>query len=184
MLVNCGCQHVDKCAIQSFNQTVTLRVIGCGVELVNVQPLAYSLYDVGFKLASLVQVEFFWYQALEKEFLAQPACGPYTVEKKLSTIVYRIQDTSHGRRRNCQIVHFDRLKPCAPSTRIPDGIKHQTSSKLPENPAPNPVELRHPSPHRTELQLLNESSERPVQEKPKRMRQTVQAAKSDTLGRL
>ena len=88
-----------------------------------------------------------------------PWSRPYTVEKKLSTVVYRIQDTRHGRR-NHQIVHFDWLKPCAPSSRIPDGIKQQqTSSNRSKNPASNPAKLSRLPPPGTKLQLFDENDE-------------------------
>ena len=40
-----------------------------------------------------------------------PWTGSYKVMKKLSTVVYRIQDTQPYRRKHL-LVHFDRLKPC------------------------------------------------------------------------
>ena len=46
-----------------------------------------------------------------------PWTGPYRVVRKLSNAVYRIQ---HARtRRKRLVVHFDRLKRCAPGTRLP-----------------------------------------------------------------
>lgn len=42
--------------------------------------------------------------------LARPWCGPYTIVKKLSDVVFRIQKDGRGRKRT--VVHFNRLKPC------------------------------------------------------------------------
>ena len=44
-----------------------------------------------------------------KRKLHCPWTGPYRIVKKLSTVVYRIQDTI---RRKRLVFHFDRLKPC------------------------------------------------------------------------
>ena len=46
--------------------------------------------------------------------LHHPWTGPYRVIKRLSDVNYRIQHTQHPRKR--LVVHFDRLKPCHPST--------------------------------------------------------------------
>ena len=47
-----------------------------------------------------------------------PWSGPYRIIKKLSTAVYRIQDTRlHIRKR--LVVHFNHLKSCPPDMRIP-----------------------------------------------------------------
>ena len=48
--------------------------------------------------------------------LHHPWTGPWQVVKKLSDAVYRLQGTT-GRRRRV-IVHFDRLKPYVPGTRL------------------------------------------------------------------
>ena len=42
--------------------------------------------------------------------------GPYRILKKLSDVTYRIQHTA--KKRNRQIVHFDRLKRCVPGVRM------------------------------------------------------------------
>ena len=47
-----------------------------------------------------------------------PWAGPYQVVKKLSTVVFRIQDVRRGRRSR-KVVHFDRLKPCPSTVRFP-----------------------------------------------------------------
>ena len=46
-----------------------------------------------------------------KRKLHCPWTGPFKVVKKLSTVVYRIQDTQPNKRKRL-VVHFDRLKPC------------------------------------------------------------------------
>ena len=42
--------------------------------------------------------------------------GPYRILKKLSDVTYQIQHTA--KKRNRQIVHFDRLKRCVPGVRM------------------------------------------------------------------
>ena len=56
--------------------------------------------------------------------------GPFEVIKQLSDVTYRIQHTAKRRQR--QVVHFDRLKPCNPDVRL-----HKVSQ-----PATTPQELR------------------------------------------
>ena len=48
-----------------------------------------------------------------------PWSGPFKIIKKLSSVVYRIQDTRRARK-NRKVVHFDRLKPCPENTRLDD----------------------------------------------------------------
>ena len=62
-----------------------------------------------------------------------PWVGPFRVVKKLSDIVYHIQDTCSRRKR--QVVHFDRLKPCDPNMRIAQGNQPTRNT----SPAPAPV---------------------------------------------
>ena len=47
-----------------------------------------------------------------------PWTGPFGVIKRISDNVYRIQDTNNTKKR--QVIHFDMLKPCHHSTRIPE----------------------------------------------------------------
>ena len=47
-----------------------------------------------------------------------PWSGPYRIIKKLSTAVYRIQDTRPIKRKRL-VVHFNRLKRCPPGVRVP-----------------------------------------------------------------
>ena len=47
--------------------------------------------------------------------------GPFTVVKRLSDAVYRIQYIWPRRRRTRVVVHFDHLKLCPPSMRDADG---------------------------------------------------------------
>ena len=57
-----------------------------------------------------------------------PWSGPFKIIKKLSSVVYRIQDTRRARK-NRKVVHFDRLKPCPENTRLDDSrpeIRSQT----------------------------------------------------------
>ena len=55
-----------------------------------------------------------------------PWAGPYQVVKKLSTVMFRIQDVRRGRRSR-KVVHFDRLKPCPSTVRFPP--EHTTTKK-------------------------------------------------------
>ncbi len=45
-----------------------------------------------------------------------PWSGPYKVVKRLSDAVYRVLDTRSRRQR--QVIHFDRLKPCPPGMKF------------------------------------------------------------------
>ena len=58
-----------------------------------------------------------------------PWSGPFRVVKKLSSVVYRIQDARSQRK--CQVVHFDRLKPCDPNIRIPQGSQPARNTSAP-----------------------------------------------------
>ena len=71
-----------------------------------------------------------------------PWSGPFRIIKKLSSVVYRIQDTRRARK-NRKVVHFDRLKPCPDNTRLDDSnlkVRSQTepgvSDVLPKNRFP------------------------------------------------
>ena len=71
-----------------------------------------------------------------------PWSGPFKIIKKLSSVVYRIQDTRRARK-NRKVVRFDRLKPCPENTRLDDSnleIWSQTepgvSDVLPKNRFP------------------------------------------------
>ena len=56
--------------------------------------------------------------------LHRPWTGPYRVITKLSDAVYRLQHTRCRRKR--PIVHFNRLKPCSPDTRLPQRDKQHS----------------------------------------------------------
>ena len=68
--------------------------------------------------------------------------------KKLSDIVYRIQDTRSRRKR--QVVHFDRLKPCDPNMRIAQG------NQPTRNTSPAPAPAINTEPPGTNVQLLDD----------------------------
>jgi len=53
------CKHILNCAIESFNQPITLRVIRCGVSLPDVQHVTHFLDYLGFKLCPHVRVKLF-----------------------------------------------------------------------------------------------------------------------------
>ena len=77
-----------------------------------------------------------------------PWSGPFRVVKKLSSVVYRIQDTCSRRKR--QVVHFDRPKPCDPNVRIPQ------SSQPARNTSPASAPTCATSPSGTNLQLVDD----------------------------
>ena len=77
-----------------------------------------------------------------------PWNGPFRVVKKLSNVVYRIQDTCSRRKR--QVVHFDRLKPCDPNIRIPQ------STQPARNTSPASAPICATSPPGTNLQLVDD----------------------------
>ena len=85
-----------------------------------------------------------------------PWSGPYTVEKKLSSAVYRIQDTRRSRRRNRLVVHFDRLKPCPSTLRLPKPTAPNEHTQLqPDSILPAELGLLPPPPG-TQLELFDD----------------------------
>ena len=77
-----------------------------------------------------------------------PWSGPFRVVKKLSSVVYCIQDTHSQRKR--QVVHFDRLKSCDPDIRIPE------SSQPARNTSPASAPTCVTSPPGTNLQFVDD----------------------------
>ena len=65
--------------------------------------------------------------------------GPFVVVKRLSDATYRIQSLQ-GRKR--LVVHFDRLKPCHPGTRLNINSHLTTPSNSSEQTRPMPVQPR------------------------------------------
>ena len=71
--------------------------------------------------------------------LHHPWSGPFQIVKRLSDATYRIAATTSTKCQR-QIVHFDRLKPCPPGTRLPQAqptaepISVQPSSAIPTVP--------------------------------------------------
>ena len=57
-----------------------------------------------------------------------PWTGPYKIVQRLSDAVYWIQ--SRGSQRKKMVVHFDRLKPCSPETRLSPLISTQLSCEM------------------------------------------------------
>ena len=68
--------------------------------------------------------------------LHHPWTGPWRVTKRLSDAVYRLQSCT-GRRRRV-VVHFDRLKRCAPGLRTDDNAPRQTQDPSPRPSTPPP----------------------------------------------
>ena len=79
-----------------------------------------------------------------------PWSGPFRVVKKLSSVVYRIQDTCSQRKH--QVVHFDRLKLCDPNIRI------SQSSQPIRNTSPASAPTCATSPPGTNLQLVDDDN--------------------------
>ena len=69
--------------------------------------------------------------------LHHPWPGPWQVLKRISDATYRIQDSRNKRKR--LIVHFNRLKPVAPGTRLDEPT--ELLPPLPDEQAPNDSEL-------------------------------------------
>ena len=70
-----------------------------------------------------------------------PWTGPYRVVSRLSDAVYRIQHSQLRRKR--LVVHFDRLKPCSPDTRLTTSARWSRAapSLLPDAPVGTDLEL-------------------------------------------
>ena len=71
-----------------------------------------------------------------------PWSGPYRIIKKLSTAVYRIQDTRPNKRKRL-VVHFNRLKPCPPGVRVPVTSSSQEVSPPPPPPPQGSAKVTH-----------------------------------------
>ena len=74
--------------------------------------------------------------------------------KKLSTVVFRIQDVRRGRRSR-KVVHFDRLKPCPSTVRFPP--EHTTPKNHTVKQTAAPEYTDQPAPHLpgSELQFFD-----------------------------
>ena len=81
-----------------------------------------------------------------------PWTGPFKVVGRLSEAVYRIQHTRNRRKR--RVVHFDRLKPCSPDTRLPLPALREYSA--------NPRPAQRP-PVGAGLELLEDDTDTPLQ---------------------
>ena len=66
--------------------------------------------------------------------LHRPWTGPYHIVRRMSDAVYRVRNTQARRQR--LVVHFDRLKPCPPGTRIPKVSPRVRSRAATSPPAP------------------------------------------------
>ena len=64
--------------------------------------------------------------------------------KKLSTVVFRIQDVRRGKRSR-KLVHFDRLKPCPSTVRFP--LEHTTPKKQTVKQTAAPEYTDQPAPY-------------------------------------
>ena len=66
--------------------------------------------------------------------LHRPWTGPFRVVAKSSDSVYRLQHVQFRRKR--PVVHFNRLKPCSPDTRLPQPQTPALRGEQPRPPAP------------------------------------------------
>ena len=66
-----------------------------------------------------------------------PWTGPFKIIKKLSSVVYRIQDKRPGSRKRV-VVHFDRLKPCPADIRMKPVVEDLHNSDANEQPVQFP----------------------------------------------
>ena len=66
--------------------------------------------------------------------LHRPWTGPFRVVAKPSDSVYRLQHVQFRRKR--PVVHFNRLKPCSPDTRLPQPQTPALRGEQPRPPAP------------------------------------------------
>ena len=67
--------------------------------------------------------------------LHRPWTGPYKFVSELSDAVYRLQHTKHRRKR--PVVHFNRLKPCPPGTRL--SHDNRQLAKAVDEPPSSPI---------------------------------------------
>ena len=81
--------------------------------------------------------------------LHRPWTGPYHVMSKLSEAMHRLQHTQCSRKR--PVVHFDRLKPCSPTTRLP-----QASRRRPQLPQSSSHQSSTHSPVGAGLELVDD----------------------------
>ena len=92
-----------------------------------------------------------------------PWIGPFRVVKKLSDIVYRIQDSCNRRKR--QVVHFDRLKPCDPNMRTSQENVQGNQTPTRGN-SPTLAPSSRPIPPGTNLQLLDDDDDDDMDSQP------------------
>ena len=60
--------------------------------------------------------------------LSRPSQGPYTVVKRLSEVIYRIELVSNKRKR--LVVHFNRLKPCYIDQSTENQLGHKNGKRF------------------------------------------------------
>lgn len=83
--------------------------------------------------------------------------GPYEVVKCISDITYRVQTTNGPRKRH--VVHFNRLKPCHPNTRLQKEQPKQTHASDIAQPNPSMTSEKHHA--GDELTVIDTSSTAP-----------------------
>ena len=96
--------------------------------------------------------------------LHHPWTGPYTVIERVSESDYRIKGL-RGRRRT-HIVHFDRLKLCAPGTRFLTAVDGDSAAGHPHTPTP--TNLSTPDVFGEDMQLITTETEQPQPPAPRR----------------
>ena len=82
-----------------------------------------------------------------------PWKGPYTVMKKISDVTYRVQNLQ--RRKDRQVVHFNRLKPYPKDIRLERPKQLVTQPSCPRNAVP----LTQPTPLPSDIELVEEDEE-------------------------
>ena len=82
-----------------------------------------------------------------------PWKGPYTVMKKISDVTYRVQNLQ--RRKDRQVVHFNRLKPCPKDIRLERPKQLVTQPPCSRNAAPS----TQPTPLLSDIELVEEDDE-------------------------
>ena len=85
-----------------------------------------------------------------------PWKGPYTVMKKISDVTYRVQNLQ--RRKDSQVVHFNRLKPCPKDIRLERTKQLVTQPPCPRNAAPS----TQPTPLLSDIELVEDDEISPT----------------------
>ena len=83
-----------------------------------------------------------------------PGLGPSVLSREFQTMCYCIQDTNNKKKR--QVIHFDRLKLCHHSTRIPE---KNTVLRNNSRKCKNSIDLTRPPPPGANLQIIDDEDD-------------------------